>query len=43
MRNFLVHQYFRVITSVVRNTIDAPLEQLRRACEDLHRSAESEA
>lgn len=43
MRNFLAHQYFRVITSVVRDTIDAPLEQLRRACEDLRRSASPEA
>ena len=43
MRNFLAHQYFRVITGVVRDTIDAPLEQLRRACEDLRPSAEPQA
>ncbi|GAC1532632.1 MAG: hypothetical protein NVS3B12_10740 [Acidimicrobiales bacterium] len=43
MRNFLAHQYFRVITSVLRDTIDAPLEQLRSACKDLRRSASPEA
>ncbi|GAC1384633.1 MAG: hypothetical protein NVSMB4_12210 [Acidimicrobiales bacterium] len=39
MRNFLAHQYFRVITSVVRDTIDAPLEQLRSACDEMGRPA----
>lgn len=32
MRNFLSHEYFRVLTGVVRSTIDRPLEELRRAC-----------
>ena len=32
MRNFLSHEYFRVLTHVVRQTIDAPLDQLTGAC-----------
>lgn len=32
MRNFLSHEYFRVLTDVVRRTIDQPLEQLGEAC-----------
>lgn len=32
MRNFLSHEYFRVLTDVVRRTIDQPLEELRKAC-----------
>jgi uncharacterized protein with HEPN domain len=32
MRNFLSHEYFRVLVDVVRRTIDEPLEQLRGAC-----------
>jgi uncharacterized protein with HEPN domain len=35
MRNFLSHEYFRVQAEVVRQTIDEPLDQLRRACEQL--------
>ena len=32
MRNFLSHEYFRVLADVVRATLDEPLEQLRAAC-----------
>lgn len=32
MRNFLSHEYFRVLADVVRATLDEPLEQLRSAC-----------
>ena len=35
MRNFLSHEYFRVLADVVRRTIDEPLDQLRLACEQL--------
>lgn len=35
MRNFLSHEYFRVLAEVVRRTIDEPLEQLRTACQRL--------
>ena len=35
MRNFLAHEYFRVSATVVRRTIDEPLDQLRAACEQL--------
>lgn len=35
MRNFLAHEYFKVLTVVVRKTINAPLAQLRNACEEL--------
>jgi uncharacterized protein with HEPN domain len=35
MRNFLSHEYFRVLVDVVRRTIDEPLEQLRGACRRL--------
>jgi hypothetical protein len=35
MRNFLSHEYFRVLADVVRQTIDEPLNQLRLACEQL--------
>lgn len=35
MRNFLSHEYFRVMADVVRRTIDEPLDQLRMACEQL--------
>jgi uncharacterized protein with HEPN domain len=35
MRNFLSHEYFRVMADVVRRTIDEPLDQLRTACEQL--------
>lgn len=32
MRNFLSHEYFRVLTEVVRRTIDQPLDELKKAC-----------
>jgi uncharacterized protein with HEPN domain len=35
MRNFLSHEYFRVLAEVVRRTIDEPLDQLRNACEQI--------
>ena len=35
MRNFLSHEYFRVSASLVRRTIDEPLDQLRTVCEHL--------
>jgi uncharacterized protein with HEPN domain len=35
MRNFLSHEYFRVLADVVRQTIDEPLDQLHQACEQL--------
>jgi uncharacterized protein with HEPN domain len=35
MRNFLSHEYFRVLADVVRRTLDEPLEQLRAACHRL--------
>jgi uncharacterized protein with HEPN domain len=38
MRNFLSHEYFRVLADVVRRTIDEPLEQLRNACQRLRAS-----
>lgn len=31
LRNFLSHEYFRVLAEVVHRTIDEPLEQLRAA------------
>ncbi|MGH3680640.1 MAG: HepT-like ribonuclease domain-containing protein [Natronosporangium sp.] len=40
MRNFLSHEYFRVLAEVVHRTIDEPLEQLRVACHRLIESAE---
>ena len=35
MRNFLAHEYFRVLADVVRSTIDAPLLALEAACHRL--------
>jgi uncharacterized protein with HEPN domain len=35
MRNFLSHEYFRVLAEVVRRTLDEPLEQLSAACHRL--------
>lgn len=35
MRNFLSHEYFRIVANIVRRTIDEPLDQLRMACEQL--------
>lgn len=34
MRDVLTHQYFRVRPDVVRATIDEPLRELRRVCEE---------
>lgn len=38
MRNFLSHEYFRVLADVVRRTIDEPLEELRAASQRLRAS-----
>lgn len=35
MRNFLSHEYFRVLAEVVRRTLDEPLEQLSATCHRL--------
>ncbi len=35
IRNFLSHEYFRISVEIVRQSIDAPLEQLRQACQEL--------
>lgn len=35
MRNLLSHENFRVLTDVVRLTIDEPLDHRREACERL--------
>lgn len=35
MRDLLAHQYFRIRADVVRATLDRPLAELRRACEEL--------
>jgi uncharacterized protein with HEPN domain len=35
MRNYLTHEYFRVLVPVVRATIDEPLDHLTIACAQL--------